>query len=122
MPEPVLDEQARKAVHAARDAAFQVEIVRQQQSEEAASRAAESLASVVRQQLQEVLSQGTEKERAVILARVPFICQDIKDINKSLKEIQVTMVYIPLIQKLVFGMVGIVLTSITGGIMLLLIK
>lgn len=129
MPEPILDEQARKAVHAARDAAQAVEIVRQLQADEASLKANENMAAVVRHEMINVLSQGTEKERAVLLARVPYICQEIKDfkdfnkdINVSLNKIQETIVYIPLLQKLVFGMVGIVLTSIMGGIMMLLLR
>ncbi len=70
----VTDEQ-REAVHAARDAAQKLEIARQQQIL--------SIGDMVQERVENVLARGTEQEKSIILARVPYICQDIKEINKK---------------------------------------
>lgn len=70
---------SREAVHAAKNAAQLLEVARQQQIE--------NLGDIVQARFEHVLSLGTESERAIILARVPYICQDIKEINVSLAQI-----------------------------------
>ncbi len=134
-PEVVLEPKAREAVHAARDAAYAVELARQVQiakfvdeasqkaTEVAAARLEEKivdetrLSQIVRQQLINVLSKGTEQDRALILARVPYICQDIKNINANLEEIKGALSTYPLIRTLVFGFVGLILVSVVGALL-----
>ncbi len=79
-----LNPKSREAVHAARDAAQALEIARQQQND----RVAENIGGIVQERLEHVLSMGTETEKAIVLARVPYICQDIKGINVALTEIK----------------------------------
>lgn len=94
-PEPTyndLPEASHEAVHAARDHAQKVEMAREVQTTRVAKAAADevsqNIGEIVRGSLEHVLARGTETERAIILARVPYICQDIKGINKSLDEIK----------------------------------
>ncbi len=72
--------ESREAVHAVRDAQQQIELARQQQIV--------SIGDMVQDRVENVLARGTEQEKAIILARVPYICQDIKGINSSLREIK----------------------------------
>lgn len=48
----------------------------------------ERLGEMIRKQMYDVLARGTEHEKAVILARVPYICQDIKNIDARLLSIE----------------------------------
>lgn len=95
MDEPIiLNETARDAVHAQRDAAQAVEIARTKQIQDVADKVTEfipdeeQMARIVRTQVEHVLAQGTEHEKSLILARVPFICQDIKNIDGRLMAIE----------------------------------
>ncbi len=117
----ILDDKAQEAIDAATNAAHTVEVVRQSQLDQASNNAAikaadlaaenisnkiideQRMATIMREQMMNVLSQGTEKDRSIILARVPYICQEIKDINAN----------IAWIVKLVIGAV------ILGGIALM---
>lgn len=137
MPEEkiILDDKAKEAVHAARDAAQAVEIVRQLQTEHAASVAAENAAKSVAQkmideqrmgeityeQIMKALSMGSEKDRAIVLARVPYICSEITNINTALEEIKEILVYVPLIQRMVFGVAAIILLAVTGALVALVV-
>ncbi len=137
--EIVLDQKAIEAVHAARDAAQAVETIRQIQiirlADEASKKAAEiasnrveeklideqRMSEIVKTQVENVLAKGTEQDRAIILARVPYICQDIKktdgrleNIEKSVDQLTESLATFPLIQKLVFGLVGAILTGVFG--------
>lgn len=132
----VLDEKGREAVHAARDAAFAIEVTRQAQArdmmDKAASVAVEVAAQkviderrmgqIVQERVEHVLSMGTERERAVVLARVPYICAEITNINSMLEEIRERTTYMPLIQKLVFGLVGMCLVGFMGALSMLVFK
>jgi predicted nucleotide-binding protein (sugar kinase/HSP70/actin superfamily) len=86
-----LPEASHEAVHAARDHAQKVEMARQMQTTEAAEAAAfavsENIGDILQSRIEHVLAKGTEQEKSIILARVPYICQDIKNINKSLDKI-----------------------------------
>ncbi len=76
---PEVQEASQVAVHAARNAAQALEISRQQQ--------VISIGDIVQERFEHVLAQGTEQEKSIILARVPYICQDIKGINAALATI-----------------------------------
>ncbi len=86
-----LPEASHEAVHAARDAAQAVELARQLQTDKAAEAAAnkitQNMGDILQTRLEHVLARGTEQEKAIILARVPYICQDIKGINEALQNI-----------------------------------
>lgn len=127
MTDPILDEKERAAVHAQRDAAQAVEIVRKKQMVEAVQLATEQIpnkdemAEVMREQFENVLAKGTEQEKSLILARVPYICQDIKNINargerleESMDKIQILLATYPLVSKLVFGFAGAILTGVVA--------
>lgn len=75
-----IPEASHEAVHAARDAAQALEVAREQQ--------VQKLGNIVQERFERVLAFGTEQEKSMILARVPYICQDIKDINGTLSEIK----------------------------------
>lgn len=76
------------AVHAAKNAAQTVELARQLQvdnaAEHAATKIAQNMGDIVQDRIEHVLARGTEQDKSIILARVPYICQDIKAINKAL--------------------------------------
>lgn len=74
-----LSPESREAVHKAKNAAQAVEVARIQQME--------SMGDMVQERIEHVLARGTEQEKSLILARVPYICQDIKGINSTLVEI-----------------------------------
>lgn len=78
-----LPEASHEAVYAAKEAAKAVEVARQLQQQETAER----MGDIMQERMEHVLAKGTEQEKSVILARVPYICQDIKGINITLKEI-----------------------------------
>lgn len=102
--EPFLDEKAQEAVHAARDAAQAIEVVRQQQidtaSDNAAAKAAAlaaekmnekivdetRMAEIMREQVTHVLAQGSDRSGMMILARVPYICQNIVKIDENMEK------------------------------------
>ncbi len=135
MDEPIiLDDKSREAVHAARDAAQAIEVARHKQIQEVADKVTEfipdetQLAHIVRQQVENVLARGTEQDKLMILARVPYICQDIKDnkkemqimndrgerIEKKMDEIVNGMTYYPLVQKMVFSFASILMVGVIG--------
>lgn len=86
-----LPEESHEAVHAARDHAQKVELAREVQTTRVAKAAADEVSSnigeIVRYNIEHVLARGTEQEKSIILARVPYICQDIKNIDKRLEKI-----------------------------------
>lgn len=95
MEEPIiLDEKSREAVHAQRNAAQAVEVARKVQIQEVADKVTEfipdehQMARIMREQIENVLARGTEQDKAMVLARVPFICQDIKNIDTRLTSIE----------------------------------
>lgn len=136
----VLDPAAREAVHAARDAAQAVEVARQSQmiqaAEDAATKAATlaaqrvadqalsetRLAEIIHRQMTEVLGAGTDSEKAIVLARVPYICADIKTINANLEVIKEALSTYPIVKTLVFGVVGLILTTFFGALIALVIR
>lgn len=136
----ILDETSKAAVHAAKNAAQAVEIARQEQLDKATITAAERaahlateriaekvldeqrFAEIVRTQMQHVLETGSEKGREAIIARIPYVCEDIRGIKLDLTEIKKVTVYLPLIQKLLFGVVTIVLTAVAVAIVALVIN
>ncbi len=90
-PNKILPEESKDAVHAARDAAHAVEMAREVQTtrvaEAAANKVSENIGDILQTRIEHVLSRGTEQEKSIILARVPYICQDIKGINAALADI-----------------------------------
>lgn len=126
--EVVLDQQAREAVHAARNAAQAVEVARQTQMNTAIESAAVAkqvderrMGEIMRAQIVDVLASGTESDRAIVLARVPYICADIKEINANLKVLTETLSTYSVIKALVFGCAGLILTSVVGALIALVI-
>lgn len=131
----ILDEKAREAVHAAKNAAQAIEIVRQEQVDKATDRAAEAaaervaerlldderLSKIVHKQLVNVLSVGTDNERALVLARVPYICADIRSINVNLELLKTSLSTYPVVKSLVFGFAGLILTTVVGALIALVV-
>lgn len=143
----ILDDKAKEAVQAAGDAAHAVEVARQTQleaaaefaSQKAASLAAEHISQkivdegrmgeIMRENVQYVLSRGTESERALILARVPYICADIKDMKASIQAIEkniedkfVTRYEFSPVRMLAYGLAGLLLTATVGAMVAAIIK
>lgn len=131
----VLDAKEREAVHAQRDAAQAVELVRKKQMVEAVGLATENIpteermAEVVREQVEHVLSRGTESQRALILARVPYICQDIKDMRVAIQGIEaniedkfVTRYEFSPVRMLTYGVAGLLLTATIGAMVAAIFK
>jgi hypothetical protein len=133
--EHILNAEARKAVHAIRDAAHATEVARQIQAEQATEQAAQIAAQTIAQklvdeqrmgeityeQVMKALSMGSEKDRAVVLARVPYICSEITNINKTLEEIKKAVIYVPLMQKMLFTTASMVLVSVVGALIALVV-
>ena len=124
--ETILDQVARDAVSAAKNAAQAVEVARQVQmnlvkESEKKIIDEERMGEIVGEQVLKVLSLGSDKDRALVLARVPYICQEIRDINASLQEIQKAVVYVPIMQRLVFGVVSIMLIAMASAIVALVV-
>lgn len=86
-----LPDVSREAVHAAKDAAQAVEMAREVQTtrvaEVTAQKVSENIGDILQSRIEHVLARGTETDKAIILARVPYICQDIKQINRALQDI-----------------------------------
>lgn len=129
MTDPIiLNEKERQAVHAQRDAAQADILVRKVQIQEIAEKVTEKipdqdqLAFIVRQQVENVLAHGTEQEKAMILARVPYICQDIKDIKGSLSNMEEKLTYVPLIQKIVFGGSSVILLGALTAVLAMIYR
>lgn len=79
------------------------------------------LGEIMRESVTHVLAEGTEAERALILARVPYICADIKAIKEMLQKIMESQVYTPLVQKIVFGLVSLILIAVAVALVDLVI-
>jgi len=155
VPEPIiLDEKGRIAVHAARDAAYAVELARQVQAQELAKQATDvaaeiasqktvdekRMAQIMREQVEHVLAMGTEQEKTMILARVKYVCQDIKEMKQILKEImeQNEQLRVQLEQrskelallqqqsalanKIVFGFVALIVIGFMGAVSMLVFR
>lgn len=143
---PDVDAASRDAVHAQKNAAQKVETARQVQMEEtaynAASQVVERVGDIMQARMEHVLSMGTEKEKALILARVPYICQDIKEINKKFDVILGKMEEVKKdlsekddandkkyvnhdqfgpVQKVVYGLIGLVLTAVGAAVIALVV-
>lgn len=134
-PPKYLSDEAKERIHAAKNAAQADEVARVELAERAATEAAvrseerlaekivdeERLAVIVRKQLQYVLSEGSETNRSIILARVPYICADIKAINANVQELKELLGTYPVVKSLVFGVVSMILTSVVGALLALVI-
>ncbi len=134
-----LDDAAKEAVHAAKNAAQAIEVARQVQFEHASADAAQKAAmmaseqvrkkivdevrmgEIMRDAVQHVLTQGTDSERELIIARVPYICEEIRNINVNLERIVRSQTYSPLVEKLVFGFVIMIMVAVVGGLIGLVI-
>jgi len=129
MTDPLTEAQevSEVAAHKAKSAAAAVELAREVQQKELIDRVTKDivgerrLAEVVKEQVENVLATGSEQEKTLVLARVPFICQDIKDIHSTLVKINEALRYMPLIQILVFGLVGMIVIAVIGALISLVI-
>ncbi len=148
MKEPpiILGEEAREAVHAARDAEQAKQLAQQAFIQEAADNAArvatelatkrmsermvdeDRMAAVVRKQMMDILSSGSDKERAIVLARVPYICQEIEQINTRGQRIEDALVALnkilsnyPLVEKAVFGFIAMIVIAVVGAMIALVV-
>lgn len=127
-----LPEASHEAVHAARNAAQALELSRQRQID--------SMGDIVQERIERVLARGSEQERSIILARVPYICQDIKNINAVLSNIQGMMEQVKIdldakdarneskyvnqdqfwpVRVIAYGFSGTILTAFAGGLIYL---
>lgn len=130
-----LPQASHDAVYADRDAAQALEVSRQLQIK--------SVGDIVQERIEHVLAKGTEQEKSIILARVPYICQDIKTINATLQEIKgmmnqtkadleakdernekrfVNQDQFSPVRMLVFGFTGAILTAFAGGLIYVVFK
>lgn len=63
------------------------------------------------------LGRGASENRYIDIGRIPFICDDISSIKKSLNEMNDKMEGYPIIKLLVFGFASLVLTIAVGEIL-----
>lgn len=111
-----LSDASREAVHTARDAAQALEVARQMQIIDRTE-----MAAIIREQLTAVLAGGSEHERELILARVPYICNDIKTINTNIAKLTDMLGTYPIIRNLVFGGAGMILTAVMSALIYLVV-
>lgn len=88
----------------------------------------ERIGEIVESRVRYVLTQGTDKERQLIYARVPYICTEIENINTALEKlsamletIQKDQVYSPLVQKIVFTAVTMIIVAVFASLIGLVI-
>ena len=136
-----------EAVHKAKNAAQAIETARALQinsaAESAAYKVTETMGAIVRDSVEHVLAKGTEQEKSIVLARVPYICQDVKAIFKALARIQEMMEqtkkdleakdekndkkyvnqdqFVP-VKSLAYGFAGAILTAFSGGLIYLVLN
>lgn len=147
MSEPIiLDQSSREAVHAAKNAAQALELARVKQINDIADKVTEfipdedQMARIVRTQVEHVLARGTEQEKSIILARVPFLCQDVKDTKTELKkanergerleqmivemreDFNSKLANYSIVQAIVFGLVGLIVTAFVGALIMNVFK
>lgn len=77
----IAESQSAEAINATKNAAEAVERARAAQLAAAVTLTEERMANIVKHQVENVLATGSEQEKSIILARVPYICQDIKNFN-----------------------------------------
>ena len=115
-------EEAKKMVDKA--ATVAAEIVEKDQHQEV------KITRIVSEALREAFGEQEEAQRFVDTKRIPLICKDIANINKSLDALHikidntfVTKDQFSPIKNLVYGVVGLTLTAIVGAVLgLILIK
>ncbi len=138
------EEASAIAVHKVKNAQTAIELARQVQIDEAVQNSADkmtqNMGDIVQERIEHVLARGTEQEKSIILARVPYICQDIKSMNAVLSEIRNMMAQVKVdldakdekndkkfvnqdqfapVKLLAFGFAGAILTAFAGGLIYL---
>lgn len=63
------------------------------------------------------LGRGASENRYIDIGRIPFICDDISAINKSLQDITKSLSTYPLVKMLVFGCVSLILVAVIGELL-----
>lgn len=121
------ESQSMEAINAAKNAAEAVERARTAQLNAAQALTEERMGKIVRHQVENVLAIGSEQEKSIVLARVPYICQDIKTINsrgqrledamnEQNKQLALLQQSTALTNKIVYGAAGTVLLAFLGGL------
>jgi hypothetical protein len=79
--------------------------------------------------LRDVFGEHTKSQRFVDVTRIPLICKSIFDTNENLKAINekldtkyVTKEAFNPIQKVVYGLISLILVSVVGAILVTIIK
>lgn len=110
------EEAAQNAVHAAKNAQQAVELARAAQTKQMT----ESLTEALR----DVFGEGETSGRFVDITRIPLICKSILDMHANLTEIKemldqkfVSKERFAPIEKVVYGLVGLMLTAVVVAIL-----
>lgn len=90
---------------------------------------AKSLAKQIEEGVEKALSANVGRKRYIDVSRIPLICQSIVGIHQNLETINtkldnkyVTKESFSPVRTIVYGMIGIILTSVIIGILSLVIK
>jgi len=126
------ESQSAEAINATKNAAEAIERARAAQLAAAVTVNEERMAIIVKHQVENVLASGSEQEKSIILARVPYICQDIRNINSRGERLEETLTELKqglallqqrsdLTTKIVYGAVLIIVTGFLGALVALVI-
>lgn len=121
------ESKSAEAINATKNAAEAVESARAAQMAASMTVNEERMGKIVRHQVENVLASGSEQDKSIILARVPYICQDIKTINargqrledamtEQNKQLALLQQSSALTNRIVYGAVGAVLLAFIGGL------
>lgn len=130
---------SQAAVHAAKNAAQAVEVARAAQIQAHDEVTTQALVKA----LEQVFGEQEERQRFIDTKRIPLICKDITDIKQNIGDIKEMMKQVKVdltdtgkenearyvnqdqfepIQKVVYGMVGLILIAVVGAVIALVLQ
>ncbi len=124
---PEAEEASRIAVHAQKNAAQAVEMARAAQMQAHDEITTKALATALR----EVFGEQEESQRFIDTKRIPLICKDISEMRGNISDIKEMFIaadkryvnqdqFSP-VQKLVYGVVALILTAVMGALIALVV-
>ena len=111
-PTPIIQagEASDIAVHKAQGAAQAVEIARQAQNAELL----QQMAVVAEAAVIKALNRGETDKRYIDTSRIPFLCDEMRELRKSVQELTASLASFPIIKLVVFSFVGAILLGVLG--------
>lgn len=72
--------------------------------------------------LDNYFNRGIDAKRFIDTSRIPFICDDIRQLNRRVSEIHDNTADLPLMRKIVYGAVGVTLVTVLLAILYMVVK